>query len=97
MPNHCHLAIRPFDGFDLENILGSIKGVVARFVNKENGTSGALWQQESFERIIRDNEHLYQVVQYFGNNPRKAGLPESHWFRWVHPDWEKVGWGFRDV
>ena len=97
MPNHCHLVIRPHEGFDLENILGSIKRVVSRFVNEENGTSGKFWQQECFDRIIRDEEHLYHVVQYIGNNPRIAGLPDSQWFRWVHPQWEKNGWGFREV
>ena len=97
MPNHCHLVIRPYKGFELEDILGSIKGVVSRFVNKENGTSGSLWQQECFDRIIRDEEHLYSVVQYIGNNPRMAGLHKSKWFRWTHPEWKKVGWGFRDL
>jgi REP element-mobilizing transposase RayT len=97
MPNHCHLVIRPNDGFELEDIVGSIKGVVSRFVNKANGTTGSLWQQECFDRIIRDEEHLYNTVQYIGKNPRLAGLPKSQWFRWVHPEWEKVGWGFRDV
>jgi len=87
----CHLVIRPYDGFDLEDILGSIKGVVSRAVNKANGTNGALWQQESFDRIIRDEAHLY-----LGNNPRLASLPQSMWYRWLHPQWEKVGWRFRD-
>ena len=96
MPNHCHLVIRPYDGFDLEDILGSIKGVVSRAVNKANGTNGALWQQESFDRIIRDEAHLYHVIQYIGNNPRLASLPQSMWYRWLHPQWEKVGWRFRD-
>ena len=97
MPNHCHLVIRPHVEFDLEDILGSIKGVVSRFVNKEIGTEGSLWQQESYDRIVRDEEHLYHVVQYIGNNPSLAGLPKSQWYRWVHPEWEKAGWGFRDV
>ena len=97
MPNHCHLVIRPVVGFELEDILGSIKGVVSRFVNKANETSGSLWQQECFDRIVRDEEHLYRVIQYVGNNPRLARLPTSQWFRWVHPEWERTGWGFRDA
>ena len=96
MPNHCHLVIRPNDEFDLSKILGAMKGVVARYVNKSIRGSGSLWQQECFDRIIRDEEHLYHVIQYIGRNPRLAGLPQSQWCRWVHPEWEKAGWGFRD-
>ena len=97
MPNHCHLVIRPNMGTDLENILGAIKGVVSRFVNKANGTRGSLWQQESFDRIVRDEKHLYRVIQYIGNNPRLAGLPKSMWYRWAAPEWKKAGWGFREA
>ena len=96
MANHCHLTIRPFSGFDLEAVLGSIKSVVAHFINRSTGRDGNLWQQESFDRIIRDEEHLYRVIQYIGNNPRNAGLPPNRWRRWVHPDWERLGWGFRE-
>ena len=96
MPNHCHLVIRPNEGFGLESVVGSIKGVVSRFVNRAKGTKGGLWQQECFDRIVRDEEHLYRVIQYIGNNPTLAGLPQSNWYRWVHPCWQDVGWGFRD-
>ena len=97
MPNHLHLVIRPRDGHKLEELIGAMKGVVARYVNRELGRNGALWQQECFDRIIRDEEHLFNEVQYIGKNPRLAGLPREKWFRWVHPDWEKAGWGFCDV
>lgn len=97
MPNHCHVVIKPLDDFELEDILGSIKGVVSRFINKVIGESGSLWQPECFDRIIRDEEHLYHTIQYFGNNHRNARIPKENWFRWVEPGWDAVGWGFRDV
>ena len=59
--------------------------------------TGPLWTQESYDRIIRDEEHLYRVLQYIGNNPAKAGLPEPQWQRWIDPEWEKVGWKFDDA
>lgn len=96
MPNHCHLVIRPIEGFRLEGIVGTIKGVVARFVNDATGSSGPVWQSECFDRIVRDEEHLFRVVQYIGRNPKKAGLPEASWRRWVCPQWQACGWGFRD-
>jgi hypothetical protein len=54
MPNHCHLVIRPFDNWPLETILQGIKGVVARRINLLIAGSGSLWQEESYDRIIRD-------------------------------------------
>jgi putative transposase len=96
MPNHCHLIMRPFEEHDLEDLIGAIKGVTSRFVNRALGRSGDLWQQESFDRLIRDEVHLYHAVQYVGNNPRMSGLPESQWFRWMDPEWESQGWRFRE-
>jgi putative transposase len=96
MPNHCHLVIRPFEPYELEDELGSMKSVTARFVGRTESLSGGLWQQESYDRIVRDEEHLYRVVQYIGANPRCAGLPRDVWCRWINPSWEALGWGFRD-
>jgi len=97
MPNHCHVAVKPLSDYELEQILDSWKGYVAFQVNKLLGRHGALWQEESYDRIVRDEEHLFRVVQYIGNNPAKAGLPREQWHRWVHPDWDAAGWGFQNA
>lgn len=94
MANHCHLVMRPFDGFSLEVELGSIKSVTSIYVNRRESQAGFLWQQESYDRIIRDEEHLYRVVQYIGDNPRRAGIPRSQWHRWINPAWQSAGWRF---
>ncbi len=96
MHNHVHAVMKPMDGFELEEILDSIKGFVSRKVNALLGRLGKLWEQESYDRIIRDEEHLYRVIQYIGNNPAKAGYPKDDWVRWIHPAWDKQSWGFRD-
>ncbi len=59
MPNHCHLVVQPYPGFELEQILQICKGYVARRINQALGKSGSIWQEESYDRIIRDEEHLY--------------------------------------
>lgn len=94
MANHCHLTMRPFDNFDLEEELGAIKRTTARFVNSHEELSGKLWQEECYDRIIRDEEHLYQVVQYIGRNPSTAGIPQERWRRWINPVWVANGWNF---
>jgi len=96
MPNHIHLVIKPLDEIELEEIMASMKGFVSRKANALLGREGVLWEEESYDRIVRDEEHLFRVVQYIGRNAAKAGLPRNEWVRWIHPDWEQGGWGFRD-
>jgi hypothetical protein len=62
-------------------------------VNPKIGRTGISWQEESFDRIIRDEGHLFQVIRCVGSNPCNAGLPEGQWIRWVHAEWEQAGWG----
>lgn len=93
MPNHCHVVVRPDGERELEQILDSWKGYVAHEVNRRLGRRSSLWQEESYDRIVRDDEHLFRVVQYIGRNPRT----DERWRRWIHADWEQLGWGFRDV
>jgi REP element-mobilizing transposase RayT len=96
MANHCHLTIRPFDGFALEGEIGSIKRIVAAYIHRQEHREGQLWQQESYDRIIRDEEHLYRVVQYIGANPHRANIPRNAWNRWINPQWQSLGWTFHD-
>ena len=95
MPNHVHAVMKPLGGFELEDILESVKRFVSRKVNSMLGRSGALWEEESYDRIVRDEEHLFRGIQYIGRNAAKAGLPVEQWVRWVLPEWEQAGWGFR--
>ena len=96
MHNHVHLVMKPNVGFELEDILEGLKGFVSRKVNRHLSRTGVLWEQESFDRIIRDEEHLFRVIQYIGRNPGKAGYAREQWVRWIYPEWEELGWGFRD-
>ena len=96
MANHCHLVIRPLPSFELEDEVGSMKSVSARFIHKHETMAGTLWQQESYDRIVRDEVHLYRIVQYIGANPRRAGVGPDQWNRWINPRWQACGWDFRD-
>jgi REP element-mobilizing transposase RayT len=96
MPNHVHAIIRPLmpSKFPLEDILQGMKGFTARSINARFGTEGPLWQAESFDRIIRDEEHLYRCIQYIGRNPGFARLSPGQYRLWINPEWERLGWGF---
>ena len=97
MPNHVHCIVRPTaKDYDLDYITKGWKGVSAREINKNLGNTGnAIWQEESFDTIVRDAEHLYQVVQYIGRNPSKANI-EGECPRWIDPAWEELGYGFTE-
>ena len=96
MPNHVHAIMRPHSGYELEDVLKAIKGWVAKQINDRERDIGSLWEQESYDRIIRDEEHLFRVVQYIGRNGRAAKLRGDEFIRWVSPEWQAAGWGFRD-
>ena len=96
MANHAHVILRPLDSSDrpLETILASWKSYTSRRINRQSDRSGSLWQEESFDRIIRDEEHLYRVIQYIGRNPAKAGLAAGACPLWIRPEWQGLGWKF---
>ena len=97
MSNHCHVVIRPLESHKLEDEIGSIKSITSRMIKRGEKEANAIWAQESYDRIIRDEEHLYRVVQYIGANPWKARLPRDQWNRWMNPDWTKLMWDFVDL
>ena len=96
MPNHVHVIIRPLVPADypLEGILQSWKGYLSREFNQILGSSGRVWQNESFDRIIRHPEHLWRALQYIGRNPSLAKVPIDVHRPWVRPEWESIGWKF---
>ncbi|MGA2030786.1 MAG: hypothetical protein ABSG68_00890 [Thermoguttaceae bacterium] len=98
MPNHVHGIFRPLrpKSLPLEKILQSRKLRTSREINAVLGRSGPLWEEESFDRIIRDEEHLYRCIHYIGGNPAKARLQPDQWRKWTRPSWESLGWKFDD-
>ena len=89
MPNHVHTVMSRFEGFELSDILHSIKSFTAHEANKKLQRSGQFWMLDYFDRYIRSQRHFYWTVRYIENNPVKVKLckrPEdwpfgSAWFR----------------
>lgn len=96
MPNHVHAIMKPHEGFPLEQTLKLIKGYVSRVINVKNQTTGSLWEQESYDRIIRDCQHLDKVIQYIGRNGTLARLQANQYIRWIDPSWQEAGWDFSE-
>jgi len=79
MPNHVHVIVRPFEGKALADIVYSWKSFTAKEINKELGRSGQVWQEEYYDRFIRNEEHLERGLFYVVNNPVNAGLKDWKW------------------
>jgi len=58
-------------------------------VNRLLGRVGPLWQEESFDRIIRRSEDLKKKADYICDNPVRAGLAKSRdEYQWI---WRATG------
>jgi hypothetical protein len=46
-------------------------------LNVFRGTAGSVWQDESWDRILRDATEFEEKLQYMIDNPVKVGLAQS--------------------
>ena len=94
MPDHVHMVMSPLDGPDgtaygLAEILRGIKGASSRRMNQALGRTGPVWQHESWDHEVRNDESLRQKCEYMANNPVRAGIvtrPEDYpwlWRQWL--------------
>ena len=94
MPDHIHMLLRPLRDengwpFPLVNILQCLKGATAHRVNRLLGRSGPLWEEESFDHVLRSDEWLQEKCEYIRQNPVEAGLvrmPEEYRWLWIRPE-----------
>ena len=77
MPNHVHVLLRPLGDHTLSEILHSWKSFTAKQINAVIGRAGNVWQDESFDCIVRDASALDRFSAYVQENPGKAKLPEG--------------------
>ena len=89
MPDHTHLLLKPLRDangwpFPLVDILQCFKGATAHRINKLLHTSGPVWEEESFDHVLRSDEGRKSKCEYIRQNPVAAGLvrrPED--YRWL--------------
>ena len=94
MPDHVHLLLTPLRDqngwpFPLVGILQCLKGVTAHRINKLLHISGPVWEEESFDHVLRSEESLKEKARYIQQNPVEAGLvraPEDYRWLWISPD-----------
>ena len=74
MPNHVHCLTTLATAARLEKIIKSWKGFSATNINKHLARTGLFWQEDYFDRLIRDADHFANCTRYIRRNPTKAGL-----------------------
>ncbi len=94
MPDHVHLLLRPLRGPDgwpypLVDILQCLKSATAHRMNKVLHRDGPVWEEESFDHVLRSDESLKEKCEYLQQNPVRRALasrPEDYRWLWVDPE-----------
>ena len=74
MPNHIHMIFK--QNQPLPTIMRQIKGTTAYHINTMLNKKGTFWEENYYDKIIRDDKHFDTVYAYVKNNPIKAGLDD---------------------
>ncbi len=88
MPNHIHLLV---GGMPRDRMLHQVmrwKKQSAFQINRLLGRRGRLWQDESFDHLVRDQAAFERYRRYIAENPAKARLREREYLYWRRPDEE---------
>ena len=75
MANHVHLLITPH--IDVSKIMHSLKRFTALEANRLLDLTGPFWQDESYDRLVRDAQEFRRIVSYIEMNPVRAGFVSS--------------------
>jgi REP element-mobilizing transposase RayT len=85
MPNHVHVLIKIYDGFELGKIVRSWKGYSSRMINQvlqnfdstnnsNRNNKKRLWQRGYWDRYIRNDKHFNQTLEYIRKNYENGGV-----------------------
>ncbi len=88
MPDHVHLVLTPLADaagpFPIADIMQTLKSTSAHRINKILGRTGKVWQDESFDRALRNEDSIPDKVDYILGNPVGAGLVRNPLeYRWM--------------
>ncbi|MDO8613234.1 MAG: transposase [Dehalococcoidia bacterium] len=87
MPDHLHAVVVPRPGDKISQVMRFIKGTFARRYNESRNATGPVWQPSFYDRVVRDERGLMEVLTYVTGNPVRAGLcsdPSEYRFSSAH-------------
>ena len=94
MPEHVHMLITALHHpkgrtYSLVELLQPLKSASAHSLNKLSGHGGPVWQDESFDHVLRSDESFRHKIDYIQYNPVRRGLvpkPEDYKWLWIAPN-----------
>ena len=92
MPDHVHMILTPLideqrrEVYSLAEIMRTIKSASAHLINRRLNRQGPVWQEESFDHVLRSSEGLDAKVEYVLQNPVRKGLAA---------DWREYPWAWQ--
>jgi REP element-mobilizing transposase RayT len=89
MPNHVHVLFELWTLL-LGRLLKAWKGTSARLINQVLRREGTVWQEDYWDRYLRDEAHFRKACHYIEWNPVKARLapdPAAWSFSSANPRW----------
>ena len=83
MNDHVHALVSMMEPYRLEDVVHSWKSFTANRMQRDHGRRAHVWQDEYFDRVVRDEKELMQKFDYIQHNP---------WTRW--PKLEAYNWAW---
>ncbi len=90
MPDHVHLVLTPLVDREkrvtvpLSRITQVIKEYSAYRINLELSREGSVWQDESFDHVIRNDQRMADRIDYIIQNPVRRGLvSRTEEYKWI--------------
>jgi REP element-mobilizing transposase RayT len=74
--NHVHVLVAPVAGFQLSGILHSWKSFSANAINRALERKGTLWQDESYDHLVRSETSLARITAYILDHEKQGALVE---------------------
>ena len=96
MPDHIHLVIQPLEKikysfYSIAEIMHILKSYSAKEIIKLFKKTGKMpvlpniWLDENYDRIIRDENELFERMNYIVNNPIRKGLARNPKdYKWLY-------------
>ncbi len=74
--------------YGIAEIMSAIKGASSHAINRALNRKGRVWQAESFDHVLRNDESLRQKAEYICQNPVRAGIVgDEDQYRWIWREW----------
>lgn len=81
MNDHVHVMFQIMNNYSVPKLVHSWKSFTANCFQRRFKRKGRVWQEEYYDRIIRNDKQFYRTVNYILNNPKKRWQTEN--YRWV--------------